>query len=168
MRCLFSPVRPTPSFHLQYLNSKKISRLNEPFNNKKSIMLSAIKKILHRINQNPSDNIEAMPDAAPHGPWFGVDLDGTLAVWNETSTLNSIGAPIPAMIDMVRRMVDNDIRVKIFTARACDPAQIPKIRAWMAQNGLPDLEITNVKDFYMERLYDDRAIRVERNTGRIL
>ncbi|PIE63172.1 MAG: hypothetical protein CSA25_01575 [Desulfobacter postgatei] len=97
-----------------------------------------------------------------------MDLDGTLAVWNKTSTLDRIGAPIPGMVDMVRRMVKNGIRVKIFTARACDPAQIPKIRAWMHKNGLPDLEITNVKDYYMERLYDDRAIRVERNTGRIL
>ena len=104
----------------------------------------------------------------PQAPWYGVDLDGTLAVWNETSTLDRIGAPIHAMVDMVCRMVDNGIRVKIFTARACDPAQIPKIRAWMSRHGLPDLEITNEKDYYMERLYDDRAIRVERNTGRIL
>ncbi|WP_020588799.1 hypothetical protein [Desulfobacter curvatus] len=131
-------------------------------------MLSTIKKILANIVQNSSGNTIAESVTASPGPWYGVDLDGTLAVWNETSTLDRIGAPIPAMVDMVRRMVDNGIRVKIFTARACDPAQIQKIRAWMTRNGLPDLEITNVKDFYMERLYDDRAIRVERNTGRIL
>jgi len=131
-------------------------------------MLSVIKKILNRTGQNSSGNTDAVSIAPPPSPWYGVDLDGTLAVWNETSTLDRIGAPIPAMVDLVRRMVDNGIRVKIFTARACDPAQIPKIRAWMNQNGLPDLEITNVKDYYMERLYDDRAIRVERNTGRIL
>lgn len=131
-------------------------------------MLSVIKKILTDTTQNSSGNTDAVSDAAPPGPWYGVDLDGTLAVWDETSTLSRIGAPIPAMVDTVRRMVHNGIRVKIFTARACDPAQIPKIQAWMNQNGLPGLEITNVKDYYMERLYDDRAIRVERNTGRIL
>ena len=131
-------------------------------------MLSAIKKILTDIVQNSPANTDAASDTSPPGPWYGVDLDGTLAVWNETSTLNRIGAPIPTMVEMVRSMVDNGIRVKIFTARACDPAQIPKIQAWMTRNGLPDLEITNVKDYYMERLYDDRAIRVERNTGRIL
>ncbi len=131
-------------------------------------MFSAIKKFLTRTDQNSSGNTDAVSIAPPPGPWYGVDLDGTLAVWNETSTLDRIGGPIPAMVDLVRRMVDNGIRVKIFTARAGDPAQIPKIRAWMSQNGLPDLEITNVKDYYMERLYDDRAIRVERNTGRIL
>jgi len=131
-------------------------------------MLSAVKKILTDIVQNSSGNTDAASGTALPGPWYGVDLDGTLAVWNEASTLDRIGAPIPAMVDMVRSMVDNGIRVKIFTARACDPAQIPKIRAWMTRNGLPDLEITNVKDYYMERLYDDRAIRVERNTGKIL
>lgn len=131
-------------------------------------MLSVIKKFLTDAGQNSSGNTDAVSSAPPPGPWYGVDLDGTLAVWNETSTLDRIGAPIPAMVDMVRRMVANGIRVKIFTARACDPAQIPKIRAWMNRNDLPDLEITNVKDYYMERLYDDRAIRVERNTGRIL
>ena len=112
--------------------------------------------------------MDAVPTAAPPGPWYGVDLDGTLAVWDETSSHSRIGDPIPAMVDMVRNMINSGIRVKIFTARAGDPDQIPKIRAWMNKNGLPSLEITNVKDYYMERLYDDRAIRVERNTGRIL
>ena len=112
---------------------------------------------------------EKNPDSPrPSGPWFGVDLDGTLAVWDSTATLDRIGPPVPTMVDYVRRMVANGIRVKIFTARAADPAQISKIQAWLQQNGLPDLEITNVKDYQMERLYDDRAIRVERNTGRIL
>ncbi len=103
----------------------------------------------------------------PSGPWFGVDLDGTLAVWDANSSLDRIGPPVPVMVAYVRRMVANGIRVKIFTARASDPAQIPKIQAWLRHNGLPDLEITNVKDYQMERLYDDRAIRVELNTGRI-
>jgi hypothetical protein len=138
------------------------------FVEEKGVMLSVIKKILTGIVQNWPDNTDAISGSAPPGPWYGVDLDGTLAVWDANSTLSRIGAPIPSMVDMVLRMVDNGIRVKIFTARACDPAQIPKIQAWMNQHGLPGLEITNVKDYYMERLYDDRAIRVERNTGRIL
>nr|WP_319491226.1 hypothetical protein [uncultured Desulfobacter sp.] len=131
-------------------------------------MLSTIKKILTEIVQKSTEKTNAPSDKRTLTPWYGVDLDGTLAVWNDNSTLDRIGAPIHVMVDMVRSMVDNGIRVKIFTARACDPAQIPKIRAWMARHGLPDLEITNVKDYHMERLYDDRAIRVERNTGRIL
>ena len=58
----------------------------------------------------------------PSGPWFGVDLDGTLAVWDANSSLDRIGPPVPAMVDYVRRMIANGIRVKIFTARAADPA----------------------------------------------
>ena len=131
-------------------------------------MLSTIKKILTEIVQKSTEKTNAPSDKRSPTSWYGVDLDGTLAVWNDNSTLDRIGAPVHVMVDMVRSMVDNGIRVKIFTARACDPAQIPKIRAWMSRHGLPDLEITNVKDYYMERLYDDRAIRVERNTGRIL
>ncbi|MCG8686970.1 MAG: hypothetical protein MI892_18970 [Desulfobacterales bacterium] len=129
-------------------------------------MFGTIKKIFTK--SGPDAKKEAVSSGFASGPWFGVDLDGTLAVWDETSSLNRIGPPIPAMVDYVRRMVDNGIRVKIFTARASDPEQIPLIQSWLNQNGLPGLEITNVKDYYMERLYDDRAIRVERNTGRIL
>ncbi len=102
------------------------------------------------------------------GPWVGVDLDGTLAVWDNRSSLDRIGSPIPAMLSYVQRMKNNGVRVKIFTARAGDPDQIPKIEKWLAKNGLPGLEITNVKDYYMERLYDDRALQVEKNTGRII
>ena len=101
-------------------------------------------------------------------PWTGVDLDGTLAVWDGTSSLDRIGPPVPAMLTFVKRMVENGIRVKIFTARASDPRQIPKIRKWLEKNGLPPLEITNVKDYSMERLYDDRAVQVEPNTGRLI
>ena len=72
-------------------------------------MLSAIKKFLTGSVQNSSGNSDAVSDAAPPGPWYGVDLDGTLAVWDATSTLDRIGAPIPAMVDTVRRMVDNGI-----------------------------------------------------------
>lgn len=113
---------------------------------------------------------DSMPEGedTPSGPWTGVDLDGTLAVWDHTSSLDRIGPPIPDMLSFVRRMVENGIRVKIFTARAGDPKQIPKIRKWLDKQGLPDLEITNVKDYSMERLYDDRAVQVEANTGRII
>jgi hypothetical protein len=104
----------------------------------------------------------------PSGPWTGVDLDGTLAVWDAASSLERIGPPVTSMLSFVQRMVENGIRVKIFTARAGDPKQIPKIKKWLEKNGLPDLEITNVKDYSMERLYDDRAVQVEANTGRII
>ena len=101
-------------------------------------------------------------------PWIGVDLDGTLAHWDNASSLDRIGKPIPSMLSFVHRMVENGLRVKIFTARAGEPSQLPLIRRWLHSNGLPSLEITNVKDYGMQRLYDDRSIQVEKNTGRII
>ncbi len=101
-------------------------------------------------------------------PWIGVDLDGTLAYLDRNSSYKNVGEPIPAMMALVRKMINSGIRIKIFTARAEDPEQILIIRKWLKANNLPELEITNKKDFNMQRLYDDRCIQVERNTGRLI
>lgn len=97
-------------------------------------------------------------------PWIGVDLDGTLAEyhgWSET-----IGKPVPAMMARVYAWLHKPgLTVKIFTARADRPSEVVKIKAWMEANGLPDLEVTNVKDMFMIELWDDRAIQVIPNTG---
>ena len=100
--------------------------------------------------------------------WIGVDLDGTLAYYDERSSIEAVGTAIPDMLALVKKMINNDIRVKIFTARATDPEQLPLIRKWLKTNGLPELEITNIKDYYMQKLYDDRCVQVERNTGRLI
>ena len=62
--------------------------------------------------------------------------------------------------------VEQGIRVKIVTARASDPEGIPPVKSWLKKQGLPDLEVTNEKDFSMIELWDDRAIQVVPNTGR--
>lgn len=36
------------------------------------------------------------------------------------------------------------------------------------RQGLPDLEVTSEKDWLMIELWDDRAVHVEPNTGRII
>ncbi|MCP3872193.1 MAG: hypothetical protein GY699_03430 [Desulfobacteraceae bacterium] len=100
--------------------------------------------------------------------WTGVDLDGTLAYYDRMSAYDEVGEPIPGMMTLVKKMINNGIRVKIFTARAQDPEQLSIIRKWMKNNNLPELEITNVKDYNMHRLYDDRCVQVERNTGRLI
>ena len=105
---------------------------------------------------------------SPETAWIGVDLDGTLARWDHASTIDSVGEPVPKMMALVKKMVANGVRVKIFTARAQDPEQLPIIRQWLSRQGLPELEITNIKDYYMQRLYDDRSIQVEKNTGRLI
>lgn len=100
--------------------------------------------------------------------WIGVDLDGTLARSDTLFTLDRIGDPVPKMLHRVKSMVERGTRVKIFTARASDPDQIPLIKTWLRENEIPNLEITNVKDYDMIRLYDDRAIQVIANTGDIV
>ena len=101
-------------------------------------------------------------------PWTGVDLDGTLAYYERSSSSDVIGEPVPVMMAFVKKMIKHGIRVKIFTARVQDPEQLSVIRTWLKENGLPELEITNVKDYYMHRIYDDRCIQVEKNTGRLI
>ncbi len=98
-----------------------------------------------------------------YNSWIGVDLDGTLATTTEDM---GIGEPVPEMMSRVRRWLAEGRKLKIFTARASNPAEVPKVREWLLANKLPDLEVTNVKDYAMEELWDDRAVEVIRNTGR--
>ena len=98
--------------------------------------------------------------------WIGVDLDGTLAHDTGWHGPEQIGPPIPEMLERVRNWLNEGRRVKIFTARATIPQQIPPIRDWLRAQGLPELEVTNVKDFAMIECWDDRAVEVITNTGR--
>ena len=97
-----------------------------------------------------------------------MDLDGSLAFYDKHSSVETVGDPVPAMMTLLKDMIDKGTRIKIFTARASDPDQLPIIRKWLKIQGLPDLEITNVKDYSMVILYDDRCIQVETNTGRLI
>jgi hypothetical protein len=135
-------------------------------------MINSIKKYLKKIkeyfnNFEEEDTINFKGQKAP-ALWTGVDLDGTLAYHDRKSPMDKIGDPVPDMLKLVRELIKNNIRVKIFTARAQDPSQLPIIRGWLKANGLPELEITNIKDFNMQWLLDDRCIQVERNTGRLI
>ena len=98
--------------------------------------------------------------------WIGVDLDGTLSQDGGWRGPEQIGDSIPEMLQRVRNWLNQGRRVKIFTARACIPQQIPPIRDWLRKHGLPELEITNMKDFAMIESWDDRAVEVVPNTGR--
>ena len=106
--------------------------------------------------------------------WIGVDLDGTLAHYENWVGLTEIGAPVPAMVDRVKRWIENGERVKIFTARImCDnpedcDAVDKAVRAWCKEHIGVELEVTCIKDFAMIELWDDRAVAVEANTGRQL
>ena len=100
--------------------------------------------------------------------WVGVDLDGTLARndgFVRTAPPYPLGQPIPAMIEMVRSLQQAGVVVKIFTARACEPASIPAIQDWAEAHELGRLAVTNQKDFDLIRYYDDRAIQMIPDAG---
>ncbi len=99
------------------------------------------------------------------GEWIGVDLDCTLAYYDGWKGPEHIGEPIPRMLARVKAWVDAGHTVKIFTARASDPEQVPHVTAWLEKHGIGGLEITNVKDFGMIELWDDRCVRVIPNMG---
>lgn len=107
--------------------------------------------------------------------WIGVDLDGTLAHYEGWKGVNHIGAPLAPMVERVRRWLAAGKMVKIFTARihghglptaggGVADVRTP-IETWCKEHIGEVLEITNVKDFKMLELWDDRAIQVETNTG---
>ena len=107
------------------------------------------------------------------GGWIGVDLDGTLAHYDVWKGIDHVGEPVPMMMGRVRAWLAEDRAVKIFTARVSVPEPdksevVAVIHKWLVAHGLPPLEVTNVKDFGMMSLYDDRAVQIRMNTGEIV
>lgn len=94
-------------------------------------------------------------------PWIGFDLDKTLAMHQEGQA--GIGKPIPDRVARLKRYVDAGTKVKIFTARAAIPSDIPVVKEWMRKNGLPALEVTNEKDPGLIKIIDDKAEYVTPN-----
>ena len=95
--------------------------------------------------------------------WYGVDLDGTLAMHHGYKGHEHVGEPIGPMVARVKRWLDEGKDVRIFTAR--DAKSYPAIRRWCLEHIGKTLKITNVKDRFMIELWDDRAVGVKHNTG---
>jgi len=104
--------------------------------------------------------------------WIGVDLDGTLAQYNKFVSLDHIGAPIPAMVDRVKKWLEEGREVRIMTARVATPWErslaVGAIEDWCVAHIGQKLPVTSVQDQHMIELWDDRAVQVEKNTGRVL
>lgn len=111
--------------------------------------------------------------------WIGVDLDGTLAHYQQWTRWNHIGKPIPKMVERVQQWLGIGITVKIFTARVgfdtdtckisgqifTKQQMIDVIGIWTFKHVGEPLVATATKDFNMRELWDDRAVQVVANTG---
>lgn len=102
--------------------------------------------------------------------WIGVDLDGTLALYDGWKGVGHIGDPVPLMYDRVVRWLAEGKDVRIFTARASNyhgdlPEVTAAIDAWCVKHFGRLLPVTCMKDYGMIELWDDRAVQVKENTG---
>lgn len=112
--------------------------------------------------------------------WIAVDFDGTLATFgcNWQEDYRATGEPVPAMVKRVKQWLAEGEDVRIFTARMdcyhpkfkkLTPIQVRgPIVAWCLKHLGVELPITNVKDYFCKAIYDDRAIQVEHDTGRLI
>lgn len=122
-------------------------------------------------NQDPgaafANDVVAKKLIAKNKGWIGVDLDGTLAHYDHWRGAAHVGEPIVPMLERVKEWIAAGFKVKIFTARVhAEPeVSVPVIQAWCKKHGLPELEVTNVKDMDMLEFWDDRAVQVVRNEG---
>ncbi len=104
------------------------------------------------------------------GSWIGFDFDGTLC--------NDKGEPVAAVVTLAKAWLAAGYEVRVVTARV-GPQPVPSIwtnvaavkahlEDWTAEHIGQPLRITCKKDYEMLLLYDDRVVRVETDTGKIL
>lgn len=96
---------------------------------------------------------------------IAVDFDGTLATYDKWRGMNYTGEPIEPMVRRVKQWLSRGKKVVIFTTRARSSVGVKAIEEWLEKNGLPKLRITNIKEHTMEEFWDDKAVKVEPNTG---
>jgi hypothetical protein len=93
--------------------------------------------------------------------WIGVDFDGTLATRKGMR-------PIEPMMARVRGWLASGKEVRIFTTRADDKALSDEVRQFLKDNNLPPLQITNIKSYDMDTIWDDRCVQVIPDTGEVV
>ena len=111
--------------------------------------------------------------------WVGVDLDGTLATMtNRDFDPRDIGEPVPKMISLVKKYLDEGKEVKIFTARVATIGTIDSfyntlvgrryIQLWAKKHIGRKLDVVCAKNYKMLTCYDDASIQVVQNTGELV
>lgn len=106
--------------------------------------------------------------------WIGVDFDKTLAYY-ESHTFPDLGLPIDMMVNRVREWLRQGREVRIFTARVAHDGTAKRmleasrqhraIEDWCMKHIGCVIPVTNVKDWRMDELWDDRAVQVLPNLG---
>ena len=120
-------------------------------------------------------SIESLDQNFKLNAWIGVDLDGTLAHYDEFKGWNVIGDPIPDMIKQIKEWRSKGITVKILTARAseasCKLSNITRdqiedvIHAWCQKHIGEKLPVTSEKDHFMIFSCDDSVVQIIKNKG---
>jgi hypothetical protein len=113
-----------------------------------------------------ADYVRTAESLAELNSWVGVDLDACLAEWHGWTP--DIGQPIPRMVEIIKDHLAAGEKVKVLTARAAEPHREywqQRIGDWTEEHLGQRLEITDRKDAFMTRFYDDRCIQVIGNTG---
>ena len=98
-----------------------------------------------------------------------IDFDGTIATQKD-GYQREIGEPIMPMIDRINKWIKQGHNITIFTARAdySDLMEKMDIEIFCVKHFGKILPITNKKSHNADLYIDDKAIRVERNTGKLL
>lgn len=107
-----------------------------------------------------------------------VDFDATLATYEKFEGPDILGEPVPAMVERVKGWLKEGRDVRIFTARASSDGT-PKrnleathaanaIRSWCKLHLGQELPITTQKTWETDEIWDDRAVQVEKNTGKVV
>lgn len=98
-----------------------------------------------------------------HKGFVGVDFDKTLATHKNGH--GPLGRPLAPMQRRVKNMLARGTNVVVFTARP--KSDHKKISNWTKENLGKRLRVTNVKSPAMYKFYDDKAVAVTPNTGRL-
>lgn len=103
-------------------------------------------------------------------PHIACDLDGTLAHYDHWRGIEHIGEPVAPVLAAVKAALARGWDVSIFTARVsgrdAEEAAAP-IRAWCLEHIGVELPITATKFGHFTEFWDDRAVGLTRNTGKL-
>lgn len=93
--------------------------------------------------------------------FYMVDLDDTLAKYTGVRGNSPVGDPNPEIVGVVHYLHEMGFEIRLFTARAGFPDQVPLIEEWLKKHNLSFMIITNVKDHGVIAILDDKAVNVK-------